>query len=211
MNGWGILYIILAYLIGSIPTGVWYSKTRYKVDVRTLGSGNSGGTNVGRNFGFASAVIVIAIDVLKGWIPMAVARHSFADQPWIIMLTALACVIGHAYPIWGNFRGGKIVATSIGVLLGFNFWLAISQVLLFTLCLFLSSTVSLSAMASYGIAVVAIFFLYESWIYRIGFLAIFLFMVYRHRSNVERLIHKRENRISWGLRSTKKYPQEKSS
>lgn len=196
--------IISAYLAGSIPTGVWYSKLVHKVDVRTLGSGNSGGTNIGRNFGPIAALIVISVDVLKGWIPTLIAKHFFTGQSdWVVILTAIACVLGHAYPLWGNFKGGKIVATSVGVLLGYNFFLAICQVLLLVSFLFLFSMVSLASMLSYTMIVLWII-THEPMTYGLGFTLIALFMVYRHRQNIQRIIQGKERNVSFGLRSSKK-------
>lgn len=199
-----ILCIILAYLAGSIPSGVWYSKYVHKVDVRELGSGNSGGTNVGRNFGAVAAILVIAVDVLKGWLPILLTKHFFPSLDWAIMLTGIASILGHAYPLWAGFRGGKVVATSIGVLLGFWFNIALVQVALLVILVLLTSTVSLSAMLSYAIIAIYIFIKSSSIVYGIGFLLVSLFMMYRHRGNIERIIKGEERRLSFGLNRSKK-------
>ncbi|MGX7091650.1 glycerol-3-phosphate 1-O-acyltransferase PlsY [Hutsoniella sourekii] len=191
-----IIYILLAYCIGSIPTGVWYSKLIHQTDVRTLGSGNSGGTNIGRNFGRTGAIIVIAIDVLKGWIPLLLAKFLFPGMDGVIMLTGIACVLGHAYTLWAGFRGGKVVATSIGVLLGFNFFLALAMVLALVILLIITKMVSLSAMVSYGLAAIYIALTYPSLSYKLGFLAIWLFMIYRHRDNVKRILSGTERQVN---------------
>lgn len=201
--GGPLIFIFCAYLAGSIPTGVWYSKLVHRIDVRDLGSGNSGGTNVGRNFGAVAAVVVIAVDVLKGWIPILIARQLFPDLSWAIMLTGIASVLGHAYPIWAGFRGGKIVATSIGVLLGFQFGTAIIQLLLFVTVLVLSSMVSLSAMVSYSLIALYIFFTLPNKLFGLGFFFIACFMIYRHRSNVERIIKGEERRVNFGFNRPK--------
>lgn len=198
-----ILWILGAYLAGSIPTGVWYSKLIHRIDVRELGSGNSGGTNIGRNFGAVAAIIVIAVDILKGCIPILVARQLFPELDWAIMLTGIASVIGHAYPIWAGFRGGKIVATSIGVLLGFNFSIALIQVVTFLVIVFLSSMVSLSAMVSYSLIAVYIFFTLPTKLFGIGFMFIAIFMLYRHRANIQRILKGEESRIKFGLNRPK--------
>jgi len=198
-----ILMIVLAYLAGSIPSGVWYSKLVHKIDVRELGSGNSGGTNVGRNFGGIAAILVIAVDVLKGWIPILVAKHLFPTIDWAIMLTGIASVLGHAYPLWASFRGGKVVATSIGVMLGFWFPVALIQVALLAALVFVTSMVSLSAMLSYTLIALYLFFALPSKIYGVGFLLIAIFMMYRHRSNIERLLKGEERRLNFGLNKPK--------
>lgn len=205
INNWmPILFIFLAYLAGSIPSGVWYSKYVHKIDVREFGSGNSGGTNIGRNFGAVAAIVVIAVDVLKGWLPILLAKHLFPTLDWAVMLTGIASIIGHAYPLWANFRGGKVVATSIGVLLGFWFNIALVQVALLALLVFLTSMVSLSAILSYSIIAIYILFAAPSNIYGIGFIFIALFMMYRHRANIQRILKGEERRINFGLYRIKK-------
>ena len=194
-----ILLIIATYLLGSIPTGVWYSRLRYRQDVRQTGSGNSGATNIGRTYGFQSAVLVAMIDVLKGWIPVLLAKWLFTDNAWVISAVALAALIGHAYPIWANFKGGKIVATSIGVLLGFHFWIALVMVISFFTLLYLTSTVSFSAMVSYSLTACYLFLTQPNKIYGVTFILIALFMIYRHRQNIERLLRHEEKTISFGL------------
>lgn len=199
-----IIILLCAYLAGSIPSGVWYSKWVHHIDVRELGSGNSGGSNIGRNFGKKAAFIVITIDLLKGWIPTALACHYFAgQQDWLVMGVGIACVIGHAYPLFAHFKGGKIVATSIGVLLGFHFYLAICQVILLVICLYLSSMISLAAMVSYTLTVIYII-MTQAFVYKIGFTAIALFMIYRHRQNIDRILHGNERRLPFGLYRTNK-------
>lgn len=197
-----VFYLILTYLIGSFPTGVYYSKLIHKTDVRTLGSGNSGGTNIGRNFGLKAAIIVIIIDALKGLVPFAIAKYFFSGEDGLIMLTGILSVIGHAYPIWANFKGGKVVATSIGVMLAFKPMLGICLVLSFLVLLFLTSMVSFSAMVSYFIATIVIC-ITSSWIYGLGFTLISLFLIFRHHENIARLIKGKENRINWGLGKNK--------
>ena len=199
-----ILLIVVSYLIGSIPSGVWYSKIFHKIDVRQLGSGNSGGTNIGRNFGSLAAVCVITVDVLKGWLPMAYAYSHYAGQEdLVVMLTGIACVLGHAYPIWANFKGGKIVATSIGVLLGYHFTLALVQVALLLALILTTSIVSLASMTSYCL-VVSWIILTDPPLYKIGFTLIALLMIYRHRQNIQRLVRGEERHVSFGLNKAKK-------
>ncbi|HFI0463839.1 TPA: glycerol-3-phosphate 1-O-acyltransferase PlsY [Streptococcus suis] len=197
------LYLIFAYLLGSIPTGVWYSRLKHNTDVRHLGSGNSGATNVGRNFGLKAAVLVTVIDVVKGIVAIALAKQLFPNQDLLIMGAGIAAVIGHAYPIFAGFKGGKIVATSFGVMAGFQLVYGIAFALLLFIFIYLSSTISLSAMAAYFIGALYIFFV-EPPLYGYGFLLISLFMCYRHRQNLVRLFKGTESRIGWGLRNPKK-------
>lgn len=201
---WPIVWVIVSYAVGSFPTGVLYSRLLHDIDVRSLGSGNSGATNVGRNFGFKAAVLVTAVDVLKGFIPVLLSKLWFPDMPLGIMATCLACVIGHAYPMWASFRGGKIVATSIGVLLAFNFLIGLCMVVLLGLLITLTSTVSLSAMTSYSITAIYIALTNPEPAYKVGFILMALFLIYRHRTNVQRLLKAEESRINFGLRKPKK-------
>lgn len=199
MNVMTILFPILGFLIGSIPSGVWYSQLVENEDVRTKGSLSSGATNINRNYGLKAAVIVTAGDVLKGWIPMGFVTYYYYNQPWLVMLTAFAIVLGHAYPIWASFRGGKIVATTIGLLLGFHLpYGIITAILLFTL-IYLTHYVSLSSMISIGLTILLIVFGQYDIIYKIGFILIECFLIYRHHDNIRRLIAGIESRTKWGI------------
>ncbi len=197
------IWILLAYLVGSIPTGVWYSRIVHKEDVRDLGSGNSGATNIGRNYGFKAAVFVTAIDVLKGWIPMALAMHYLSDNPITVMFVGIATIIGHSFPIFADFRGGKIVATSIGVLLGYHFWVGILDVIILFALMFFTSMVSFAAIFSYGITALINIFIASEWPYQVGFMLIYLWLVYRHRQNISRILNGQESHINWGLNKHK--------
>lgn len=195
-----LMFFVACYLIGSIPTGVWYSTLFHKQDVRELGSNNSGATNIGRNFGAKAAVTVGIIDAFKGIIPMWIAQLLFSQQHVIIMSAGLLAIIGHAYPIFAQFKGGKVVATSIGVLIGYHFFGGLTMLAAFLLLMFLTSTVSLSALVSYGLTAILLFFIAPSKIYGIGFVVIDLLMIYRHKDNIQRLLKGEEKRINWGLR-----------
>ncbi len=204
MNFMHIIYILLAYLIGSIPTGVWYSRLKHQQDVRELGSGNSGATNVGRNFGFRAAVLVTAVDVLKGWIPMGLAMHYLSDYPLTTMAIGIAAVLGHSFPIFAGFRGGKIVATSIGVMLGYHFWLAIFDVVVLFTAMYVTSMVSAAAIISYGVTAIVNLFIAPNPAYKIGFVLVYIWLLYRHRQNISRLLKGEESRLKFGLNQDKK-------
>lgn len=193
------IFLFICYLLGSIPTGVWYSKIKYQIDVRELGSGNSGATNIGRNFGFKAAIFVSVIDVLKGLVAMILAHYFYPNTDWVIMGAGLAAILGHAYPIFANFRGGKVVATSFAVLAGYNFFIGLSFVLLLFLLIYLTSTISLAALTSFSLAALYVL-ITQPLIFGLGFIAIAAFMIYRHRTNVVRLMKGEESRINFGLR-----------
>lgn len=194
-----IILIAFGYILGSIPSGVWYSILEHKIDIRGLGSGNSGTTNVGRNFGFKAAAIVAVCDVLKGLLPVLITSLLFPNKQWLIMLVGGAALLGHAYPMFANFKGGKIVATSIGLLLATHFSLALAQIITLFAILYITSIMSFSALLSFGAACLYILIASPYLSYKIGFLCIFIFMCYRHRENIQRLIHGQEREIGWGL------------
>lgn len=196
------IFLFICYLLGSIPTGVWYSKMKHQIDVRELGSGNSGATNIGRNFGFKAAVFVSVIDVLKGLVAMLLAHYFYPHTNWVIMGAGIAAILGHAYPIFANFRGGKVVATSFAVLAGYNFFIGLSFVLVLFILIYLTSTISLAALTSFSLAALYVLFT-QPLIFGLGFVAIAAFMIYRHRSNVVRLMKGDESRINFGLRKPK--------
>lgn len=193
------IFLFICYLLGSIPTGVWYSKMKHQIDVRELGSGNSGATNIGRNFGFKAAVFVSVIDVLKGLVAMLLAHYFYPHTNWVIMGAGIAAILGHAYPIFANFRGGKVVATSFAVLAGYNFFIGLSFVLVLFILIYLTSTISLAALTSFSLATLYVLFT-QPLIFGLGFVAIAAFMIYRHRTNVVRLMKGEESRINFGLR-----------
>ncbi|WP_051221261.1 glycerol-3-phosphate 1-O-acyltransferase PlsY [Eremococcus coleocola] len=194
-----ILVILLAYCIGSIPTGLWYAQYVHHQDIRQLGSGNFGATNIGRNFGLKAAVIVTVIDVLKGLISTVLAGWIFAESPAAVMLTGLAAALGHAYPIWAEFKGGKMVATSFGVLAGFNIWLGIIAAIVLFLFMFLFSIVSFAAMTSFYIGVILVACFAHSWIYVIGFTLLWCLLLFRHEKNLKALAKNEERVMSFGL------------
>lgn len=199
-----LLFTIFAYLCGSIPTGVWFSKFFYRDDVRQHGSGNSGATNIGRTFGFKAAVIVSLIDVFKGFLPVALVQVLLPNSSWSFLFVSCAVVLGHAYPVFANFRGGKIVATTIGVLLAYRFLVGLAMSILFGTLLFLTSIVSVSSMVSVILVTVFINLLDPVTLHGITFTLLTLFLIYRHKDNIRRLMNGEERAIRWGIRFLKK-------
>lgn len=111
-----VLGALAAYLLGSFPTGVVLTRRKFGIDVREMGSGNIGATNVTRVFGWYAGVLVFVIDFLKGALPVWLARHYFPQAPWLASMAAIAVVLGHCFSLYISFRGGKGVATSFGCL-----------------------------------------------------------------------------------------------
>lgn len=141
-----ILWIAITYCIGSVPFGLVFAKTFCHIDPRTAGSGNVGATNVSRLCGTGWGVATLACDLLKGTLPVAVIMHySGSELAWT--LTALAAILGHLYSCFLGFKGGKAVATSIGVLIPLAFWQLLAAVVLCLLLIWRSGFVSLGSLA----------------------------------------------------------------
>ncbi len=177
---------LLAYLVGSIPFGLLLSKTQ-NIDIREHGSGNIGATNVARTMGKKAGLLTLAGDVLKGWGAVFLANLWF-DEPIIIALAGLAVFLGHLFSIFLNFKGGKGVATGLGV---FSFLMPLSTLIsagIFALCLKISGYVSLSSiLAAISLPLLGIFFRVPfPFIYLAVIVA--LFTLQKHHSNILRLV-----------------------
>lgn len=193
------IILFLAYIFGSIPSGLIIGKLFYKTDIREHGSGNLGGTNAFRVLGAKAGITVILIDILKGTLAaslpqlytMWIGPLSFDIHPLIVGLVA---AIGHMYPIFAGLRGGKAVATSAGVVLYYDPFLFAFLILVFAITLLLSQYVSLSSMvASIAAVIYSIVKLDPFLIVMVGTFAIFI--VYRHRANIKRILNKEEPKV----------------
>lgn len=195
------LLFVLSYLLGSIPSGLIIGKVFYNIDIREHGSGNLGGTNTFRTLGKKAGLIVTSIDILKGTLAVLLPYifHIHADNwpSWIAipLVCGLLAVIGHMYPIFAGFRGGKAVATSGGILLGYDPKLFLILVACFFIFLLLTKIVSLSSMLIAVVALIYIIFTDDlSFQILIFFLVGFIF--YRHRANIKRIINKTEPKVN---------------
>jgi len=194
-----ILVLILAYLLGSIPSGLIIGKVFYKMDIREHGSGNLGGTNTFRTLGVKAGLAVTLADILKGTLAASLpVLFSIDINP---LLAGVFAVIGHTYPIFAGFRGGKAVATSGGVLLFCSPLLFLTVLVAFFLSLYITKYVSLSSMIA---GITAILFALISGFVRDWdiplLIVVFLlasFVIYRHRANITRIINKTEPKIKW--------------
>ncbi len=198
-----LLMVILAYLIGSVPTSVWVSKHFFNIDIRDYGSGNAGATNTYRVLGPKWGTIVMAADMIKGIIAvkLALLLPEYADSEVRLQnlqtILGLAAVIGHIFPIWAEFRGGKGVATLFGLVLGISPWTALSCVGIFILVLYLTRFVSLSSiLASIAFPVfILVIFNVENPVYRIFAIAVALMVVLTHQKNIGRLFKGNESKV----------------
>ena len=191
-----ILCMILAYLLGSIPSGLIIGKVFYKTDIREHGSGNLGGTNTFRTLGVKAGLAVTLADILKGTLAAYLPHIFHLDLNELIF--GIFAIIGHTYPIFAGFRGGKAVATSGGVLLCYAPFLFLTVLVVFFISLFITKYVSLSSMIAGVFAVIYAIFLMDR---DIPLIIVVLFMasfvVYRHRANIKRIINKTEPKVKW--------------
>jgi acyl phosphate:glycerol-3-phosphate acyltransferase len=198
-----IASLIIAYLIGSIPTSVWFGKIFYKVDLRNYGSGNAGATNALRVFGNRAGALVLVLDALKGFGAVYLSRFSMDvfsnDNHFIIyqLILGTLALLGHVFPVFAGFRGGKGIATLVGITIAM-FPLAVLICLVIFLIFFLPTRfVSLGSMAA-GIAFpfVVIFILNSSLLSEIIFaMAVAVFVPVTHIKNIKRLLKGQENKL----------------
>ncbi|MCC7302885.1 MAG: glycerol-3-phosphate 1-O-acyltransferase PlsY [Bacteroidia bacterium] len=196
------LTILLAYFIGSIPTAVWIGRYFYKVDVREHGSGNSGATNTFRVLGKRAGLPVLIIDVLKGWGSVNLA-YLVSESPGnerfleLQMVLGIAALLGHIFPVLAAFRGGKGIATLLGVTLALHPQAALVCIGVFALVFLLTNYVSLSSMVSALSFPVSLMFFFPTGVP--SFVAFSLFLVaivlLTHQKNIERLINREESKI----------------
>lgn len=192
--------IAIGYLLGSIPFALVIGKVFYHTDVREFGSGNLGGSNAGRVLGKKAAIATIALDVLKVVAAVAIsAQFDAAASIW----AGLAAAVGHCYPLFAGFRGGKAVATMFGFLLStaiFTFqsaWYVVIPFLFFLVVLKLSKMVSLSSMVAAVSSTVYILIMQHDPAITAASILLTLLVIYRHRANIERIRSHTENKITW--------------
>lgn len=198
-----LLLIVLAYLIGSIPSSVWVSRWFFDIDIREYGSGNAGATNTYRVLGPKWGTIVMVADMLKGIaaVKLALLLPEYFDSETRLQTLqiglGLAAVVGHIFPIWADFRGGKGVATLFGIVLGISPWTALSCVGVFLLVLYLTRFVSLSSiLASIAFPVfILVIFNVDNHVYRVFAIAVALMVLLTHQKNIGRLLKGVESKV----------------
>ena len=198
--------VVLSYIIGSIPTSIILGKLLKDIDIRDFGSGNAGGTNVLRTLGWGPGLVVIFIDVAKGWVAAYyIARLGYDNgflSPMLIQITAgVFAILGHVYTVFAGFKGGKGVGTAAGMLLAIYPVALIFCFLVFLIVAFTSKFVSLASMLA-AITLPISLYLLEIYAGRSTppaqfYFALFvmLFILYTHRSNIQRLLKGEESRF----------------
>lgn len=197
-----LILLLLAYLIGSIPSGLWIGKLFYNIDIREHGSGNLGGTNTFRTLGKKAGLVVTLMDILKGTAATLLGLLPVFDSANVHPLVlGIIAVIGHIYPIFAGFKGGKAVATSGGILLGYNWPIFVILVLGFFIILKMTKMVSLTSMCLAVIAIIYSIVYYftvkEDWPLIVIVILLAIFIFYRHRSNIERIKNGTEPKVKW--------------
>jgi len=189
-----ILFATVAYLLGSIPSALIVGKIGYNLDIREHGSGNMGATNTFRVLGLKAGAIVTAADILKGTLATLLPVLLNADVNCLII--GVFAVLGHTYPLFAKFRGGKAVATSAGIILGASPLLFGIMILTFFLSLYLSKYVSLSSIITGFIATITAAIMREHGLI-IVLAALTAFVIFRHKDNIKRILNKTEPKIKW--------------
>ena len=200
-----LIFILLAYLTGAFPSAVWVGKIFYKIDVREFGSGNAGATNTFRVLGKKAGIPVLIMDIFKGWICvnyisfLSNIPQSVEDIFEIQLAFGIAAVIGHLFPVYTGFRGGKGIATLLGLLIGLHAVAALYSILIFVIVFVISKYVSLgSIMASIAFPIIVILILGSTNV-SLNLFAFFvpILSLITHQKNIERLLRGEETKVKF--------------
>lgn len=196
-----ILSAVMGYLIGSVPFALVIGKVFYKTDIRQHGSGNLGGTNSGRVLGAKAGIAVTIFDVLKATIAMTLAYFLFPSE---IIIAGFFATLGHCFPVYANFKGGKAVSTAFGFLLGISIFIThkpLTDFLLplasFFVFLYFTKIVSLSSMIAITLAALGLWITAEWRTVPLTFSIITAIVIYRHKANIMRIKEGTESKITW--------------
>lgn len=193
------LVVILSYLIGSIPTGYIIVKSMTGQDIRTIGSGSTGATNVKRVLGKKWFFTVMLLDALKGALPVILAVRFAGGISGIGLfpvLAAIAVIIGHSKPIFLQFKGGKSVASGVGTILALNWQVGLLIALVWSIVTYLSKYVSLGSIVALALSPFLMHYVGRAPIAYVGYCALgAVYIIYLHRQNIARLIKGEENKV----------------
>ncbi|MBN2275836.1 MAG: glycerol-3-phosphate 1-O-acyltransferase PlsY [Bacteroidales bacterium] len=200
-----VAVLILAYLLGSIPTSVWMGKWLFDIDLREHGSGNAGSTNAIRVLGWKTGLFVLVIDMFKGWLAVNLihlTRFYIPETGNFItfqLMLGVAAILGHIFPVYVGFRGGKGVATLFGLVLAINPEPTLICTGIFVVMLIVSKYVSLSSMAAgFAFPIMVIFVFKETTMSLVIFsLIIAILLLFTHQKNIERLLRNQEKKVTF--------------
>lgn len=193
--------VMIGYLLGSVPFALVIGKVFYHTDVRTVGSKNLGGGNTGRVLGAKAGLAVMTLDILKVTLAVFIASCFQRGEP-VMIVAGLAAAIGHCYPLFARFKGGKAVATMYGflfglILCGHSVWIFLVPLVVFLIVLWLSKIVSLSSMVSAVAATAFVWATTGSWKIGAALVVFTVLIIVRHRKNIAKMVRGEENRIKW--------------
>ena len=193
-----LLILFLGYLFGSFPSGYLAGRIAKGIDIRSLGSGSTGATNVLRHIGKRAAITVFLLDVFKGVLSILLAKYFLLNDSWQVAI-GLSTLIGHIWPVWLNWKGGKAVATGLGIFLGLSWQVGLATLGVFIIMITLFRIVSLASVSA-SLALPLIMFLsFSNSNISLPFLIVSLLamilVIWRHRENIVRLIRGKEPRI----------------
>ncbi len=200
-----ILLALAAYMLGSIPSSVWIGKTFYNIDVREHGSGNAGTTNTFRVLGVAPGIFVFVFDAMKGWLAVGLITFIKRFEPgtsayvnYALLLGGLA-VLGHIFPLFANFKGGKGVATLLGIILAIHPLAALISFGIFGISLLLTKYVSLSSMIAGICFPILILVVFKDHIVSLNIFSIVIsgLLILTHQKNIVRLLAHEENKVNF--------------
>ena len=184
-----IVTALISYLFGSIPFGYLFTKILLKKDIRNVGSGNIGATNVLRTGNKSLGYLTLILDISKAVVPVIYIKFNYPD---LVYISALCAFLGHLFPIWLKFKGGKGVATFVGILISINIYYALVFGIVWTLTFLISRYSSLSSLfASISIPIYLLIINQSNIIF---FIIMFVLIFYTHRENIKRLINKEETK-----------------
>jgi glycerol-3-phosphate acyltransferase PlsY len=188
------LLLPAAYLLGSVSSAVVVARIMHLEDPRDVGSKNPGATNILRYGGKTAAALTLLGDLLKGVVAVVIAR-LVTDEPLVLASVGLLALLGHVYPVFFDFRGGKGVATGFGVWLALSPWVALALVLTWLLAAALFRYSSLSALIATALCPLYVWLVLRQWPYVVLSVAMGALLIWRHRSNIEKLLAGKESRI----------------
>ena len=202
---WNVVILVFAYLLGSVPNAVWIGRVFFNTDVREHGSRNAGSTNTIRVLGYKAGLPVLILDILKGFLAVKLIYFTFYYIPAtgeyinFQLLLGLAVIIGHIFPVFANFRGGKGVATLIGVIMAIDPVSTLICIGVFLVTLIITKYVSLSSMIaglSFPVLVIVVFNTTTSSLV-IFSLIVFVLLLFTHQKNIERLVRREESKANF--------------